>query len=61
MTAIGIGDKNRYISTRGARIGDVVIVTKTIAIEGTAILSTDFRDILIKLGVSSDIIERGSR
>ncbi|MEM1683908.1 MAG: AIR synthase family protein [Ignisphaera sp.] len=61
MTAIGIGDKNRYISTRGARVGDVVIVTKTIAIEGTAILSTDFRDILIKLGVSSDIIERGSR
>jgi hydrogenase expression/formation protein HypE len=48
MTAIGIADRGRIVTTSGARAGDVVIMTKTVAVEGTAILATDFRDALLR-------------
>ena len=59
MTALGITTKDKYVRTGGARVGDVVIMTKTAAIEGTAILSTDFKSELINRGVSVDILNRG--
>lgn len=42
LTCLGVTD--RYIPTGGAESGDTVILTKGAAIEGTAILATDFRD-----------------
>ncbi|MEM0066054.1 MAG: AIR synthase family protein [Sulfolobales archaeon] len=60
MTAIGIAEKGRYVTTGSARVGDVVIMTKTAGVEGTAILSTDFREVLLDLGVPQSIIQRGS-
>jgi hydrogenase maturation factor len=59
MTAIGISEKGKYITTSGARVGDVVLMTKTVGVEGTAILSTDFRDDLLRAGVPEDVIVRG--
>jgi hydrogenase maturation factor len=59
MTAIGIADRGRIVTTSGARAGDVVIMTKTVAVEGTAILATDFRDALLRHGVPLEVIERG--
>ena len=59
MTALGITEKGRYVTTSGARVGDVVLMTKTVGVEGTAILSTDFRDSLLRAGVPEDVIERG--
>jgi hydrogenase maturation factor len=59
MTAIGITEKGRYVSTSGACVGDVVLMTKTVGVEGTAILSTDFRDALLRAGVPEAVIERG--
>ena len=59
MTALGITEKGRYVTTSGARVGDVVLMTKTVGVEGTAILSTDFRDALLRAGVPEDVIERG--
>ena len=56
-TAIGITDKSRFVRTGGARPGDKVIMTKVAAIEGTAILSTDFRGILIKKGVGENVLK----
>ena len=35
-------------------------MTKTAAIEGTAILATDFSEMLLNLGVSKEIINRGA-
>lgn len=61
MTAVGLSENGRYITTSGARVGDTVIMTKTAAVEGTAILSTDFRDVLLELGVPQDVLERGRR
>jgi hydrogenase expression/formation protein HypE len=59
MTALGIAEKGRYVTTAGARAGDVVIMTKTAAVEGTAILATDFRKALLKAGVPVEVVERG--
>ncbi|MEM0063022.1 MAG: AIR synthase family protein [Ignisphaera sp.] len=59
VTAIGVADKSRIVVTSGARVGDAVIMTKTVGVEGTAILSTDFRDVLRGLGVSEDVLKRG--
>lgn len=47
-TAIGIARKGKYITSKGAKIGDDVIVTKALGLEGTAILATDYEDLLIK-------------
>jgi len=59
MTAIGIGERGKYVTTSGARAGDLVLMTKSAAIEGTAILSTDFGGALLEAGVPRDVIERG--
>lgn len=59
MTALGITEKSKYATTSGARVGDAVLITKTVGIEGTAILSADFREVLLRRGVSLDVIRRG--
>ena len=41
MTALGVADE--YVPTGGAEPGDRILLTKGAAVEGTAILATDFR------------------
>ncbi len=41
-TAIGKGKKNSAISTSGAKVGDSIIITKKLCLEGTSILVNDF-------------------
>ncbi len=60
MTAIGLASKDKYVRTSGAKPGDSIIMTKTAAIEGTAILSTDFAHILRDKGVDNSILKRAS-
>ena len=55
-TAVGVSE--RYVTTSGARVGDLVLVTKYVAMEGTAILASDFGDLLISRGVPREIIDR---
>jgi len=43
-TAMGYTRPDRLIRSSGARPGDLAIVTKAAALEGTAILATDLRD-----------------
>jgi len=59
MTAIGITEKDKFVRTGGACTGDAVLMTKVVAVEGTAILSTDFKDVLVSKGVPEDVLERG--
>jgi len=59
MVAIGTAPKGRYVTTRGAKPGDLVILTKGVGIEGTAILATDFERELLDKGVPMAVIERG--
>ena len=58
VSAAGICDKDKVVMTSGARVGDVVIMTKGAGIEGTAIIASDFKELLLSKGVSTDVIER---
>ncbi len=58
MTALGTAPKDKYVVTSGAKPGDVVLMTKGVAIEGTAILATDFAAELTRAGVPGDVMER---
>ncbi len=60
-TAIGVAPLSRIVVTRGARVGDYLVLTKAAGIEGTAILCTDFAGELEKRGVPKSVIERGAR
>ena len=50
--------KERAVFTSGARPGDAIVLTKGIAIEGTAILARDAEERLRQTGISSGVIER---
>jgi hydrogenase expression/formation protein HypE len=39
---VGVVSKKRYVTSHAARPGNQIILTKTVGIEGTAVLATDF-------------------
>ena len=43
---IGLTDKGKYVTSSGAKPGNSIIVTKSIALEGTAILATEGEEYL---------------
>ena len=51
-TMLGEAPKDRLISTGGAQEGDSVLVTKGIAIEGSALLARDYARLLSGLGIA---------
>lgn len=55
-TAIGIQQKSRMVTSKGAKVGDVIIMTKHAGLEGTAIIAGDLENTL-KGKVSQEIIE----
>lgn len=57
-TMLGITD--RWISAEGAQPGDVLLLTKAIAVEGTAILAADAGDRLAGM-VPEETVERAQR
>ena len=50
--------KDRVVFTSGAKPGDAIVLSKGIAIEGTAILAREAERSLLESGVAQDIIER---
>ncbi|MSQ08408.1 MAG: hydrogenase expression protein [Dehalococcoidia bacterium] len=54
---LGEAPASRAISTSEASVGDVLVLTKGIAIEGTALLAREAADRLAKAGVGADRIE----
>ena len=52
VTALGPASGRKLVRTTGAQIGDHLLVTKGIALEGTAILAQDFSDVAKNLGLS---------
>ena len=50
--------KERVVLTSGARPGDVIVLTKGVAIEGTALLAREASKKLEELGIAPDVIER---
>ncbi|MFB6490896.1 MAG: AIR synthase family protein [Thermoproteus sp. AZ2] len=57
-SVIGVGE--RYISTGGAKPGDLIIMTKSAALEAAAILATDFKDEMRRRGVPEEALERAA-
>jgi hydrogenase expression/formation protein HypE len=61
VTALGTASGRDPVRTGGARVGDHVLVTKGIALEGTAILAHDFADVALRLGLSEEDLAEGRR
>jgi len=61
VTALGTAGGREPLRTRGARVGDHVLVTKGIAIEGTAILAQDFAEVARNLGLSANDLAEARR
>lgn len=53
---LGEVEKDKLITTSNAKVGDVIVVTKGIAVEGTAIIAREKQHELILKGYSSEFI-----
>ncbi|MEM2910532.1 MAG: AIR synthase family protein [Nitrososphaerota archaeon] len=58
-TMIGMLEGKKYYKTGGAKPGDKIIMTKTAAIEGTAILATDLSEMLSSR-IDTSLLKRAS-
>jgi hydrogenase maturation factor len=54
---IGTVEKRRMIDKRNIKPGDQVLMTKAVAVEGTAIIAREFGDRLLNVGVQPAVIE----
>ena len=59
-TMLGEVERDRLITTGGAREGDSIVITKGLAIEGTALLARDRSDDLRRAGLSEKVIEKAA-
>ena len=59
-TMLGEVERDRLITTGGAQEGDSIIVTKGLAIEGTALLARDCAGELRQSGVGENVIEKSA-
>jgi hydrogenase maturation factor len=55
---LGEVEKDRLITTAGARVGDAILLSKGIAIEGASILAREFHGRLGERGVSDETLAR---
>jgi hydrogenase maturation factor len=60
VVALGTASGRVPVRTSGARVGDQVLVTKGIALEGTAILAQDFADVARRLGLEDQDLVQAS-
>ncbi len=61
VTALGTFGERKPILTQGAQVGDHVLITKGIPLEGTAILANDFSKSALKLGLTKADIEEAKQ
>ena len=61
VTALGTASGRKPIKTDGACIGDHVLVTKGIALEGTSILAQDFADVARGMGINEQELAEGRK
>ncbi len=61
VTALGTFGGRTPILTQGAKVGDHILITKGIPLEGTTILANDFSKTAIKLGLKKTDIEEAKQ
>lgn len=59
VTALGTLSGRKPVLTGGAKPGDHILVTKGIALEGTAILAEDFADVALDLDLTDGDLQEG--
>ena len=57
---LGEVEPGRLVRTGGAQEGDSIVLTKGVALEGTAILARDYSTALGQAGVSNEVIQRAA-
>ncbi len=57
-TMLGEVDKDKLVTSSGAQLGDAILVTKGVPIEGTAIIAREKENELKRRGVSEETVER---
>ena len=57
---LGVAPKDRALTTGGARVGDYVILTKGVSLEGSALLAREQAEVLRKAGMDSSLIEEAA-
>ena len=60
VTAMGKANKDELTSSSDAEAGDILYITKGMGIEGSYILASDYKDHLIKKGVSREVLAKVS-
>ena len=58
---LGDAPRERVVWPAGAQPGDVLLLTKGIALEGTSLLAREAADLLARRGVSQETLERARR
>jgi len=61
VTALGTLGDQPPVLTRGAKLGDHILITKGIALEGTAILACDFASVARVLGLSEKDLDKAKQ
>jgi hydrogenase maturation factor len=61
VTALGVATGRKPVRTNGAQMGDHVLITKGIALEGTAILAQDFADVALRSGLTQQDLEEAGK
>src|SRR5262252_4316006 len=51
-------DKDALVTTGGAQVGDAVLLTKGVPLEGAAIIARERGDDAVRRGVAADVVER---
>jgi hydrogenase maturation factor len=55
---LGEVERGRYVTPAGARPGDVVLVTKSVAVEGTSLIAREMRTDLLARGFDAPFLDR---
>ncbi len=58
---IGDAPRDALVATGGARVGDVILITKAVGIEGTSIVAREMEADLLKKGISENLILRAQQ
>ena len=55
---IGVVKRDRLVTTRGAKAGDLVVLVKGVCIEGTSIMAREKESELLSMGIAPSLIQR---
>ena len=58
---IGDAPRDNLVATGGARVGDAILITKAVGIEGTSIIAREMEDDLLKKGLSEKLVRRAQK